>query len=268
MVIDEAGQFTLASSLGALSIAERALLLGDPQQLAPVSQATHATAVDESVLGHVMQRAATMPSDLGFFLPESYRMHPVLAKAVSALQYEGKLSSFPFTAERLLDGVTPGLLPTPVTHDFASTRSLDEAQKATELVQDLIGRSWVDADANGPKPARALTASDLLVIAPFNDQVRLLRRQLKQVGLGDVSVGTVDKMQGRQAVVTVVSMTTSDGEHLPRGLEFLLSPNRLNVAISRSQWATYLLYSPRLLNVEPRSPEALKRLASFVELIV
>jgi uncharacterized protein len=113
-----------------------------------------------------------------------------------------------------------------------------------------------------------LTASDLLVIAPFNDQVRLLRRQLKQVGLGDVSVGTVDKMQGRQAVVTVVSMTTSDGEHLPRGLEFLLSPNRLNVAISRSQWATYLLYSPRLLNVEPRSPEALKRLASFVELIV
>lgn len=251
VVIDEAGQFALANAIACAAAARTVLLLGDPQQLPQVSQATHPEALEVSVLAHVIQGHATMPSDRGYFLDRTFRMHPVLTRAVSRLQYEGRLGSAPVTSMRSLEGVEPGVLPVPVDHDGNTTSSPEEAARVVDLVNDLLGRSWRPARDDDVLDPRPLSEDDIIIVAAYNAQVRLLRRVLSDAGRHRIQVGTVDKFQGREAVVVIVSMATSSDDDLPRGIEFLLSPNRLNVAISRAQWACYLVHSPRLLEARP-----------------
>jgi uncharacterized protein len=105
------------------------------------------------------------------------------------------------------------------------------------------------------------------VVAPYNAQVLQIRAAFAAAGLPDVPVGTVDKFQGQQAPVVIVSMTTSAAEDIPRGVEFLLSRNRLNVAISRAQWATFVVHSPRLAEMTPTSPAQLMRLGAFLGVV-
>ena len=105
------------------------------------------------------------------------------------------------------------------------------------------------------------------MVAAYNAQVRLIRRQLEEAGLSDVKVGTVDKFQGREDVAVIVSMAASSAEDLPRGIEFLLSPNRLNVAISRAQWVSYIVHSPTLRKVAPSTVTGLERLGGFLGLL-
>ena len=267
LVIDEAGQFALANAIACSLAAQRVLLLGDPQQLPQVSQAAHPEAMERSVLEHIIDGHATMPADRGYFLNRTYRMHPALTEAVSRLQYEGRLLSAAVTEMRHLDGIPPGISPVTIDHHGNTTSSIEEANEVVNLVQRLIGRNWTNARDDQVEPIRPLSEADIIVVAAYNAQVRLIRRQLDDNGFHDIEVGTVDKFQGKEAPVVIVSMATSSAEDLPRGLDFLLSPNRLNVAVSRAEWASFVIHSPGLLTAQPSSVEGVRRLGLFLNLI-
>jgi len=267
LVIDEAGQFALPNAIACALAAQRVLLLGDPQQLPQVSQAAHPEAMERSVLEHVIDHHATMPADRGYFLDRTYRMHPALTHAVSRLQYEGRLLSAPVTEMRHLDGFPAGISPITMDHHGNTTSSIEEAKEVANLVQRLIGSNWTDARDDQVEPIRPLGQTDIIVVAAYNAQVRLIRRHLDDSGFPNIEVGTVDKFQGKEAPVVIVSMATSSAEDLPRGLEFLLSPNRLNVAVSRAEWASFVIHSPGLLTAQPSSVEGVRRLGLYLNLV-
>ena len=260
LVIDEAGQFSLASTIASAVAAQRLLLLGDPQQLPQVSQGTHPEPVDDSALGWLSEGHSVLPSELGFFLARSWRMHPRLCAAVSQLAYEGKLASA--AGPRLLESAAPGLHPIPVPHEFNSTSSLEEADRVVEIARSLLGRAWTSDGVTHP-----LRQEDVIVVAPYNAQVELIRQKMRVAGMPLVPVGTVDKFQGQEAAVSIISLAASSAAEVPRGVEFLLLPNRLNVAISRAQWAAYLLYSPALTEYLPTNVTALAHLSAFISLV-
>ncbi|MDQ1205774.1 bifunctional RecB family nuclease/DEAD/DEAH box helicase [Microbacterium sp. SORGH_AS_0862] len=266
LVIDEAGQFSLASTIAVSRAARRLLLLGDPQQLPQVSQGTHPEPVDESALGWVMDGAAVLPASHGYFLSHTWRMHPALASAVSELSYDGELASAPVTATRTLDGVEPGVHPIPVVHTGNAVASPEEAAEVVRIVRDMIGRTWTCQD-DGEAAARPLTAADVIVVTPYNGQQVEVENALEAAGLTGIRVGTVDKFQGQEAIVAIVSLAASSGREAPRGLEFLLLQNRLNVAVSRAQFAAYVVFSPDLLDDLPRTPEGVARLSAFARLV-
>jgi uncharacterized protein len=261
LVIDEAGQFSLAGTIAAAVAAERLLLLGDPQQLPQVSQGTHPEPVDGSALGWLSDGHQVLPPEFGYFLKTSWRMHPSVCAPVSALSYEGRLLSHP--SDRFVEGVEPGLHPVPVPHSLNSTSSAEEAEAVVSLVRGLLGRPFTSGGRTRP-----LDQGDVIVVAPYNAQVELLRTRLGQAGLGEVPVGTVDKFQGKEAAVAVVSLAASSAQEVPRGLEFLLLANRLNVAISRAQWAAWLVYSPALTESLPTSVAGLAQLSAFITLVM
>ncbi len=262
LVIDEAGQFSLASTIAVSVAAQRLLLLGDPQQLPQVSQGTHPEPVDTSALGWVMDGLAVIGDDRGYFLAQTRRMRPEVAEPVSHLSYEGRLAAHPCTAERTLEGVTAGVVPVPLTHSGNATQSPEEAAVVVDLVRDLLGRRWRTAEQD-----RVLTATDLIVVTPYNAQQVMVEEALQAAGFGEVPVGTVDRFQGQEAVVAIVSLAASSGRDAPRGLEFLLLQNRLNVAISRAMHTAYLVYSTGLLDDVPRTPDGVARLSAFVRLV-
>ncbi len=271
LVIDEAGQFSLASTIAVAVAAPRLLLLGDPQQLPQVSQGTHPAPVDASALGWLMDGVEVIAEDRGFFLARTRRMHPAVAESVSELSYARRLASHPVAAARELDGVVPGIHPVPVSHRGNATESPEEAQETVALVRGLLGRAWTSADDHGRgierSAPRPLTAADIIVVTPYNAQQTAIENALADAGLSSVRVGTVDRFQGQEAVVAIVSLAASSGRDAPRGLEFLLLQNRLNVAVSRAQYAAYVLYSPGLLDDLPRTPEGVARLSAFARLV-
>ncbi|MEI8058399.1 MAG: TM0106 family RecB-like putative nuclease [Actinomycetes bacterium] len=264
LVIDEAGQFSLANTLAVSSAAQRLLLLGDPQQLPQVSKGTHPFPVEQSALGWLMKDHATLPPELGYFLADTYRMHPTLTKAVSQLSYEDRLQCVPATAKRALSDVTPGLHSITVKHDGNSTVSREEILEVEHLARRVVGAEWTEKEGEPPTPLRA---EQILVVAPYNAQVNAIRAHLDRVGLSGIRVGTVDKFQGQQAPVVIVSMTASSLDEVPRGLSFLLNRNRINVAISRAQWVTYLISSPHLTDFMPTTPDNFAELGAFLGLI-
>ncbi|MGO9152951.1 TM0106 family RecB-like putative nuclease, partial [Mycobacterium sp.] len=241
LVIDEAGQFCLANTIAVAPAAANLMLLGDPQQLPQVSQGTHPEPVDTSALDWLVHGQRTLPEERGYFLDRSYRMHPAVCAAVSALSYEGRLHSDDCTTGRHLAGYQPGLRVLPVAHQGNSTESPPEADAIAAEITRLLGAPWTDE-----RGTRPLAASDVLVLAPYNAQVALVRDRLDAAGLGGVRVGTVDKFQGAQAPVVFISMTASSIEDVPRGISFLFNRNRLNVAVSRAQYAAVIVRS-RLL---------------------
>jgi predicted RecB family nuclease len=250
LVVDEAGQFSLASTIAVSLAAPRLLLLGDPQQLPQVSQGTHPAPVDTSALGWVMDGADVIPPEYGYFLAQTRRMRPEVAAPVSTLSYRGELEAHPSTALRRIDGIRPGLIPIALRHHGNATQSLEEAAEVALLVSDLLGREWTDAstdDADGASstcPPRPLEQRDVIVVTPYNAQQVAVEEALAAAGFPDVPVGTVDKFQGKEAAVAIVSLAASSGRDAPRGLEFLLLRNRLNVAISRAMHTAFVVYSP------------------------
>lgn len=262
LVVDEAGQFSLANTLAVSAAAENLLLLGDPQQLPQVSQGTHPEPVDGSALGWVADGHDALPPELGYFLERTWRMHPALCAPVSRLSYEGRLhSQEDTTTARHLDGVAPGVHVVSVPHRGNAVSSEEEAAVVVEQVQSLLGRTWHDGSRERP-----LEASDLLVVAAYNAQRALVERHLRRAGVEGVKVGTVDKFQGQEAAVVLVTMAASSVEDVPRGMGFLLSRNRVNVAVSRGQWAAVIVRSPALTDYVPATPEALCELGAFIGL--
>ncbi len=264
LVIDEAGQFSLASTIAVSVAATRLLLLGDPQQLPQVSQGTHPEPVDTSALGWVMDGAAVVEADRGYFLAQTRRMRPEVAAPVSQLSYEGRLAAHPCTGARTLDGVPPGVVPLALTHTGNATQSVEEAEAVVQLVRDLVGRTWTPGE---DEASRALAASDLIVVTPYNAQQVVVEEALAAAGFAEVPVGTVDRFQGQEAAVAIVSLAASSGRDAPRGLEFLLLQNRLNVAVSRAMHTAYLVYSSGLLDDLPRTPDGVARLSAFARLV-
>ncbi|WP_420872384.1 TM0106 family RecB-like putative nuclease [Mycobacterium shigaense] len=262
LVIDEAGQFCLANTVAVAPAARNLLLLGDPQQLPQVSQGTHPEQVDTSALDWLVDGQRTLPDERGYFLDRSYRMHPAVCAAVSALAYEGRLqSNLERAGARRLDGYQPGVHVHLVGHQGNSIESPEEADAVLAEIRRLLGSAWTDE-----RGTRPLAPSDVLVLAPYNAQVALVRRRLAAAGLDEVRVGTVDKFQGGQAPVVFISMTASSVDEVPRGMSFLLNRNRLNVAVSRAQYAAVVVRSELLTEYLPGTPAGLTELGAFLAL--
>ena len=268
LVVDEAGQFSLTNTVAAARAARSVLLLGDPQQLPQVSTGVHPYPVDVSALGWLSDGAAALDSRLGYFLGESWRMDSALCERVSWLSYDGALESAAATAGRALQGVAPGVVSYPVEHSGCSVRSVQEAQAVVDCVRELLGREWVPAAGAKPRP---LAAEDCIVVAAYNAQVDCVREALIAAGLADssgagVRVGTVDKFQGQEAAVVLVSLASSRVDS-GRGAGFVLSPNRLNVAVSRGQWRAVLVHSPWVARSVPQDVEEVLALSGFAGLV-
>lgn len=268
LVVDEAGQFSLTNTVAAARAAHSVLLLGDPQQLPQVSTGVHPYPVDVSALGWLSNGTAALDPRFGYFLGESWRMDSALCERVSWLSYDGALASAAATAGRALQGVAPGVVSYPVEHAGCSVRSVQEAQAVVDCVRELLGREWVPAAGAEPRP---LVAEDCIVVAAYNAQVDCVREALIAAGLADssgagVRVGTVDKFQGQEAAVVLVSLASSRVDS-GRGAGFVLSPNRLNVAVSRGQWQAVLVHSPWVARSVPQDVEEVLALSGFAGLV-
>ena len=259
LFVDEAGQVALADALAMGTCARNVVLLGDPQQLAHVSQGTHPEGSGVSAVEHLLGDADTIPPERGLFLGITYRLRPEICDFVSELSYEGRLRPDPRTALRHV-AAGDGLRWLPVEHEGNRGSSPEEAEAIRRELERLVGVTYTDEHER----ERRLGWDDVLVVAPYNAQVRCLREALPHA-----RVGTVDKFQGQEAPVVFFSMATSSGDDLPRNLEFLFSRNRLNVAISRAKCLAVLVASPRLLEVNCRTIEQMRMvngLCRFVEL--
>lgn len=265
LAIDEAGQFSLANTIAVSTAAQRLLLLGDPQQLPQVSQGDHPEEIYRSALGWLSDGTNVLPENLGYFLAESWRMSPGVCAPISSLSYDGKLESAA-PKDRALTGLDSGIYANAISHQQANaTESTEEAAEIVDTVMRLLKEGPRDWTQKGT--TRALAQTDIIVVAPYNAQVQLIRQKLDEAGFTSVPVGTVDKFQGQEAVISIISMTASSADDVPRGMEFLLLTNRINVAVSRAKWASIIIYSDRLTEFLPTSVEQLTLLSRFLNLV-
>ena len=263
LVVDEAGQMALANVLAIAGAANNLILLGDPNQLRQPSHGIHPEGVDQSVLDHVIQERSTMPAAYGLFLETTYRLHPAVCAFISEAFYDGKLKPDDSTKGQSLavsDGTGGlGLRYLPVEHSGNRTLSPEEVDRVNQAFRALVGLPWTDRDGN----TRPLAVEDVLVVAPYNAQVRRLIETLPD----GARVGTVDKFQGQEAPVVVYSMATSSVDDAPRGMDFLFSLNRLNVAASRAQGLVIHVASPELLKARCRTPDQMRLASALCRLV-
>jgi len=244
LFVDEAGQMSLANVLAASGAADSIVLLGDPKQLEQPTQGAHPPGTGVAALEHLVG-AHTLDPDRGLFLEETWRLHPDVCAFTSELYYDGKLGSRPELARQSIDAPDPfggaGLRFWPVQHQANSNESAEEVQAIRELIDRLLASEPMWVDAEGVR--RPLLTKHVLVVAPYNAQVSALKAALPD----GVPVGTVDKFQGQEAPIVIYSTATSSVADAPRGMEFLFSPNRLNVATSRARCVVVLVGSASLL---------------------
>jgi uncharacterized protein len=253
--VDEAGQVALANLVAMGTSAKNIVLLGDQMQLGQPIQGIHPGRSGESSLEYLLNGMATIPAERGIFLGTTWRMHPDVCRFISDAVYDGRLEPEPNNANQSLllsDDAHPALMPTglryvPIEHDACSQRSQEEADLVVELVTSLLNQRYRDKHGQ----IHPMTLNDILVVAPYNMQVNLLKQALP-IG---ARVGTVDKFQGQEAEAVIVSMATSSGEDLPRFIEFLYSKNRLNVAISRAKCLAVFIANPALMAIRCSTPE-------------
>jgi uncharacterized protein len=255
LIVDEAGQMSLANTLAVAPAARSLVLLGDPRQLEQPIQGSHPEGADVSALEHMLQGRETMPADRGLFLPQTWRLHPAVCAFTSEIFYESRLRSAAGRDQQRLVGETPfagaGLWLVPVQHEGNQSSSPEEVERIGGIIDSLLaaGVSWIDAKG----ASQPLTRNDILVVAPYNAHVALLSARLP-----GARVGTVDKFQGQEAPVVIYSMATSSPEDAPRGMEFLYSLNRFNVATSRARCVCIVVASPRLLEPDCRTPHQMR----------
>ncbi len=263
LFVDEAGQVSLADALAVGTSARNLVLLGDPLQLAQVSQAIHPPGAGASVLEHLLEDNGTVPPERGLFIDQTRRMHPDVCAFISEAIYEGRLESFESCGRQDIEA--PGALTgtgvryLPISHEGNSRQAPEEARLIADHVRTLVAGSFTDADGR----TRPLREDDVMVVSPYNAQVRCLREHLPD----GVRVGTVDKFQGQEGAVTFFSMATSSAAELPRNIDFLFSRNRLNVAVSRARCVAVLVCSPDLLHVRCRSAEQMRLVNALCMLV-
>lgn len=252
LVVDEAGQMSLADVVAISQAARSVILLGDPQQLNQPQRGVHPPGVDVSALAHLLNGRATIDPSQGLFLKNTWRLHPTICAFTSEMFYDGRLAARPenekqrLNTKGFLDGT--GLRMVQVDHSGNQSESPEEVGKIAELIAHLLeaGSSWTSQTGE----IAPLKPSDILVVAPYNAQVSALRKNLP----AGVPVGTVDKFQGQEAPVVFYSMATSTPEDAPRGMEFLYNLNRLNVATSRARCVAVIVASPALFQVQCKTP--------------
>lgn len=261
LFIDEAGQFSLANALAVAPAAQSVVLLGDPRQLAQPLQGVHPPGTDVSALEHLLEGEPTIAPARGMFLPETYRLHPDICRFTSEIFYRGRLESKDGLESQTVRGPKPlngtGLRLVPVEHDGNQNESPEEVEVVARLVDEALKSGAVWVDKRGTE--RALRLEDILVVGPYNAQVSAIDSALPD----GARVGTVDKFQGQEAPIVIYSMATSSAELAPRGMRFLYSGNRLNVATSRALCLTVVVASPEILGPECRSPHQM-RLANAI----
>ena len=263
LFVDEAGQLSLANTLAVAPAAQNLVLLGDPRQLAQPSKGTHPPGVGASALEHVLGEHETLPPERGLFLDMTWRMHPNIAGFVSEVIYEDRLDSVEACHQQEVQGdgymSGSGIRWLPVVHEGSRTSSIEEVEEVAAAIKDLVGRTWT----NEKGITAPLGHDDILVVAPYNAQVALLGQHLPE----GVQVGTVDKFQGKEAAVTIVSLSASSAHDVPRGMEFLYSLNRLNVAVSRARAMSIVVGSPKLLTVRCRTPHQMRLANALCRLV-
>jgi uncharacterized protein len=268
VVIDEAGQMSLADALATSLVARNVVLLGDPQQLPQVSQGSHPIGVSVSILEHLLGRAKTIAPERGMFLDTSYRMQPAISNFVSEAMYDGRLHA---SARNIVNRIESsglrggGLVYVPVVHAGNTRHSREEAERIAREIERLLDGGYVTLPGREERP---LTERDVLVVAPFNTQRAQIEKVLKAANLGGIRVGTVDKFQGQEAPVVFYSMGVSSGADAPRGMDFIFSANRFNVAVSRAQVMSVLVCSPALLGSSVTNAEQMtlvNLLCAYVE---
>lgn len=247
LFVDEAGQMSLANVLAAAPSCNGVALLGDPRQLDQPIKGVHPAGTAVSALGHILGDRVTIGADQGLFLEETWRMHPDVCAFVSETFYEGRLRSRADLSRIRLDAPDPlggtGLRFVPVEHTGNQSASPEEVEVVARLVQTFVGGGSTWTDRHGVTHRVGL--DNVLIVAPYNAHVGLLRKRLPD----GARIGTVDKFQGQQAPVVIFTMATSSPEDAPRGMEFLYSANRFNVAISRARCAAFLIANPALFDV-------------------
>ena len=267
LFIDEAGQMSLANALAVAPAAANLVLLGDPRQLEQPQQGSHPEGADASALERLLGDRRTIPPDRGVFLDTTHRMHPDLCAFTSELFYESKLTAKRELANQSVSGAGAldgaGLRLVRVEHEGNQSSSVEEAERVAAVYRQLLadGASWTDAAG----VSRKITESDVLIVAPYNAQLGEIGKLLPS----GARVGTVDKFQGQEAPVVIYSMATSSPEDAPRGMDFLYSLNRLNVATSRARCVSVLVASPRLFQPECKTPRQMRlanALCRYVEL--
>jgi predicted RecB family nuclease len=272
LFVDEAGQVSLANLVGMSPCAKNLVLLGDQMQLGQPIQGSHPGESGQSALEYLLQDHRAIPEHLGVFLATTWRMHPDLCRFISGAVYEDKLHAEPGTRARTVkrpDGTSrkvakeSGILFVPVPHEGNAQASAEEAAEIARLLDELRSCEFTGSQGDGP---RKLTNRDVLIVAPYNMQVRALRAGLG-AGVGPFEIGSVDKFQGQEAAVVIVSMCSSSGDSSPRGLEFLLDANRLNVALSRAQSLAIVVGSPLLARTRVASVAQMKLVNLFCRIV-
>jgi predicted RecB family nuclease len=265
LFVDEAGQMSLANVIAASPAAASIVLLGDPQQLDQVIQGSHPPGAERSALAHLLDGSATIPPAQGLFLATTWRLHPDLCRYTSESFYDSRLEPEPHLERQAIHalGIAAGTGPrwVPVSHRGNDTESVEEAAVIATLARSLVegGATWVDRDGI----EQPVGWDEIVIVAPYNAQVGAIQRVLPQA-----RVGTVDKFQGQEAPVSIYSMAASSGEEAPRGMDFLYSGHRLNVATSRARCIALVVASPDLPRVGARTVQQMRlanALCRFVE---
>jgi uncharacterized protein len=264
LFIDEASQFSLADIISVGQSAKNIVLIGDQNQLGHPTEGSHPGESAKSILNYLLGDLEVIPDEKGIFLNITHRMHPNINSFVSNNFYEGKLVCHEDNAKRSINlskgTIIPneGLFYIEANHEGDSQKSVTEANIVKDLLDQFTGRDFYSE--KGEK--KLISKEDILVVSPYNIQTNFLTSKFKKLA----KMGTIDKFQGQQGSITIVSMTSSDPECLPRNLDFLFDKNRLNVSISRSQLISIIIFNPKLLDVYPRSINQLILLNNFCKI--
>jgi len=260
LFVDEAAQMSLANVLAVSQAARTVVLIGDPQQLDQPMQGSHPEGTDVSALDHILGGKRTIPLDKGLFLEETWRLHPAICAYTSELFYDGKLRSKDGLEKQVINGSGPisgsGLYFLPVAHNGNQNCSPEEAGAVGNLVKAVLNSkaTWIDREGR-EKP---VALDDVIIITPYNAQVFEIQQSLP-----GARVGTVDKFQGQEAPIAIYSTATSSHADAPRGMEFLYSLNRLNVATSRAKCVSVIVGSPQIFEAECRTPRQIQMANAF-----
>ena len=269
--VDEAGQLSIADIIAISLCAKNIVIIGDQMQLSSPISALHPGDSGKSVPEFLLENQDTISPDKGVFIDKTRRLHPKICNFISENFYDSRLKYLPLTEKRKInfsknEKLLPdtGIVFIDAKHkEICRQKSLEEGKIIKNLYEKIIGTSFTDADENGKTKDRLLDIKDILVVAPFNVQVNYLKSILPK----KARVGTIDIFQGQEAPVTIISMTSSDAESLPRNVDFYFSRNRLNVAISRSQCLSIVIMNKKILEINCKKVEHIRLVNTFMKLL-
>lgn len=271
LFVDEASQISTCYLAGMSRSTDNIVLMGDQMQLQQPSQSVHPGLSGESCLEYYLQGKATIPEDLGIFLPFTWRMHPSVNDVVSEMVYEGRLKAAEHTQFRTIKNDNKknvyvnheaGIVFIPVEHTGNSQTSPEEIKVIQDIINELIDRTLTDHKG---KAAEKVSDESFLVVAPYNLHVNNLKKALP-----NIKIGTVDKFQGQEAPISILSLCTSTFEDATssRGVGFLFSKNRLNVALSRAKCLSIVVGCPDLINTPVKTLEQMELVNFFCKIAV